>query len=144
MRKLFLLFVGILFTMNIFAGEPVKITEFSQTVWTIAYEEAGVQVLYMQSEIIKKNNEASNFVIFKIVNNNNNNVKVNITMDITYGVTGDIIAKSGSKVIEIPANSFAVDASVSGETKLRVPLNYKRSAQGTPLSEININNITIE
>ena len=144
MRKLFLLFVGILFTVNIFAGEPVKINDFNKTEWTIAYEDAGVQVLYMQSEIVKNNNEVSNFVIFKVVNNNNNNVKVTISMDITYGETGDIITKSGSKVIEISPNSFAVDASVSGETKLRVPLNYKRNVQGTPLSEINLNNIIIE
>ena len=83
-------------------------------------------------------------MIFKVVNNNNNNVKVTISMDITYGESGDIIAKSGSKVIEVSPNSFAVDSSISGETKLRVPLNYKRNAQGTPLSEINLNNISIE
>lgn len=144
MRKLFLLFVGILFTINIFAGEPVKINEFNKTVWTMASEDAGVQIFYMQSEITKMNGEAASFVIFKVVNNNANDVKATIAIDITYGNTGDIIAKSVTKVVEIPSNSFVIDASVTGEIKLRVPLNYKRNAQGTPLSEINITNITIE
>lgn len=144
MRKLFLLFVGILFTMNIFAGEPVKIKEFNKTEWTMAYEDAGVQVFYMKKEIVKNDNEVSNFVVFKIANNNSNNVKLTIIMELTYGETGDIIAKSGTKVLEIPSNNFIVDKSINGDTKLRVPLNYKRNAQGTPLSEIEINSITIE
>lgn len=143
MRKLLFVFVGILFTLNIFAGEPVKIVDFQTTEWTIAIEESGIQVFYKKAEVNKKNGEPFSYVIFKVVNTTETSQNVNLTISVTFGSDGDIIAKSAIKEFEIPANDYVVDSSQRGEERLRVPLNYKASYNGIPLQDIVINEITI-
>ena len=122
-----------------------RIAYIWKTEWTKVYSESGINVYFKNSEVIKKNNEPFNFIIFKIVNNTNSIKNIHAIVNTKFGISGgDIINNSKEFNLTIPANDYIVDKSERGETKIRVPVNYKAKSSGTPLMEININNITIQ
>ena len=144
MRKLLLLFVGILFTFNIFAGEPITIEIFNKSEWTMVYEQSGIQIFYKKSEITKKNGIDSDFVIFKVINTNQESSNLSVTVDISFGTDGDFISNSENISLNILANDYVVDSSERGELKLRVPLFHNGDITNLPLHDIVLKEIVID
>jgi len=147
MKFILSIFVGVFISLNILASNPVKITEFSNSEWVNIYSESGVEISYKVMKCaVGCNHTMQEYVVVKINNTNNQEIKLDFDISIKYENNGNVIAKSNHKIIELQHNQIieGVCNNTQAQNKLKISKIYKKNDSGAILSEVSLNNITVE
>ena len=139
--------IGVLFSFNVFSTEPVKVVDFSNTEWVSIYNENGVEIFYKVSKCaVGCNHTLQEYVLVKINNSNNQELKLDFDISIKYGVNENMIAKSNHKSISLSSNQIIEGECDNAQTsnKLKISKVYKKNDSGAVLSEVSLSNIIVE
>ena len=147
MKMIVTMLMSVLFSFNIFSTEPVKIVNFTNTEWVSIYFENGVEISYKVSKCaVGCNHTLQEYILVKINNSNNQNLKLDFDISIVYGENENMIAKSNHKSITLNNNQIIEGVCDNTQTfkKLKISKIYKKNDSGATLLEVSLNNIIIE
>jgi len=147
MKMIVTILMSVIFSINIFSTEPVKIVNFSNTEWVSIYNENGIEITYKVSKCsVGCNHTLQEYILVKINNSNNQNIKLDFDISVVYGENGNMIAKSNHKSITMSNNQTieGICDNTQSSNKLKISKIYKKNDSGATLSEVSLSNIIIE